>query len=153
MTARRRGEEGVRVRALGVPLAGRETEACLPVSSTGVETEKAATEVMRRRTEGMSRGRLRCGGAMAAAALGILDGGRREMEKGRYRQVALKRRGVRVSVASGRVSRCSTRRGGAGATLVAKENAFFFLLYLSQGRRGPPNQSASLQKTEKSKAI
>lgn len=76
VTARWRGEEGVRVRALGAPTAGRETEACLPVSSTGVETERAAAEVMRRtRTEGRTRRRFRWGGSMAAAVdLGILDG-------------------------------------------------------------------------------
>lgn len=76
VTARWRGEAGVRVRALGAPTAGRETEACLPVSSTGVETERAAAEVMRRtRTEGRTRRRFRWGGGMAAAVdLGILDG-------------------------------------------------------------------------------
>jgi len=77
VTARWRGEEGVRVRALGVPMAGRETEACLPVSSTGVDTERAAAEATRRtRTAGRTRRRFRRGGGMAATAadLGILDG-------------------------------------------------------------------------------
>ena len=77
MTARWREEEGVRVRALDVPTAGREAEACLPVSSTGVETERAAAEVTRRtRTAGRTRSGFRQGGGMAAAAadLGISDG-------------------------------------------------------------------------------
>jgi hypothetical protein len=88
VTVRWRGEEGVRVRALGAPMAGRETEACLPVSSTGVETERAAAEVTRRtRTAGRTRRRFLRGGGMAAAAdLGILDGeaggGEREGKNG-----------------------------------------------------------------------
>lgn len=58
MTARGR----VRVRALwGSTEAGRETEACLPVSSTGVETDRAAAaeaEATRRtRTAGTKRRR------------------------------------------------------------------------------------------------
>jgi hypothetical protein len=61
--------ERTRVRALRGSMVGWLTEAYLPVSSTGVETDRAAAEVTTRTmTEGMKRRRFRCDRGMVAAA-------------------------------------------------------------------------------------
>ena len=104
---------------------GWETEACLPVSSTGVETDTAAAEVTRRtRTEGTKRRRFRCDGGMAAAVdLGILDGeagdGRGFRER-KEREVALKRRGVVPNSAAGVAVSCPSGCSGGESGLAGQ---------------------------------